>query len=68
MLMNLQPLGYYCLNFRPSPEMEIKVTVMIVPICITESEGKNLISWSCNRGQACHNIECRYAFKEHENK
>ena len=58
----IHPLGFSCRNYRPTPETEVKVSAIIVPICIEDKQEKKLISWACSKGHSCYNHECRYAF------
>lgn len=57
----LTPSVEKCENFLTESGIEQTVTVVIVPLHFREKENGFMVTWSCNKGDKCHNTNCIYA-------
>jgi len=61
----LQPeyfgISFPCFDFMDESGEKQKVTAVLVPIRMWESDGVLFMAWACSHGEDCHNKNCRYA-------
>jgi hypothetical protein len=50
-----------CYNFTDENGVQKKVTAVIVPICITRTFNKIIVSYACSMALHCYCKECRYS-------
>ncbi len=61
-LLALVPKVYRCPDYTDDEGAKHTVTVLVVPLKLSEVDEKTtIIGWACSKGASCMNPNCRYS-------